>query len=62
MTDFLFATPSFLGDMGRVIDLGNTLTIYNYTDSPAEADKRALCNDWSVVGSEIRNAAKQAEA
>ena len=62
MTDFLFATPSFLGDMGRVIDLGDTMTIYNTSETPAEADARALYNDWAVVGSAIREAAEQLNA
>jgi hypothetical protein len=57
MDDFLFAAPSFIHDMGRVVDLGDTMTCYNGSESPAEADIRALSNDWSVVGAEIRQAA-----
>jgi hypothetical protein len=56
--DFLFAVPNFLRDMGRSIDLGDTMTCYNKSESPAEADMRALINDWSVVGTEIRQAAE----
>jgi hypothetical protein len=59
MTDFLFATPGFWGDMGRVVDLGSTMTVYNTSASPADADREALCNDWVAVGYEIRNAAAQ---
>jgi hypothetical protein len=57
MDDFLFAAPSFIRDMGRAIDLGDTMTCYNKSESPAEADMRALSNDWSVVGAGIRQAA-----
>jgi hypothetical protein len=57
MDDFLFASPSFICDMGRVIDLGATMTRFNKSESAAEADMRALSNDWSVVGAEIRQAA-----
>jgi hypothetical protein len=57
MTDFLFAMPSFVSGMGRAIDLGNTMTQYNTSETPEEADAKALCNDWLVVGEEIRKAA-----
>jgi hypothetical protein len=56
MDDFLFAVPTFIRDMGRSIDLGDTMTSYNKSESPAEADMRALRNDWFVVGTEIRQA------
>jgi hypothetical protein len=58
MGDFLFATPSFIRDMGRVIDLGATMANYNNSETPAEADRRALLSDWAIVGAEIRNAAE----
>jgi hypothetical protein len=57
MTDFLFAMPNFIEGMGRAIDLGNTMTHYNTSLTPEEADRRALYNDWAVVGQEIRKAA-----
>jgi hypothetical protein len=57
MTDFLFAMPSFVRGMGRVIDLGDTMTQYNNSSTPEEADVRALCSDWSIVGAEIRDSA-----
>jgi hypothetical protein len=58
MDDFLFATPSFIRDMGRVVDLGATMNCYNVSETPLEADMRALENDWSVVGAEISRAAE----
>lgn len=53
---FLFAQPSFLEGMARVLDLGNTLNVYN--DSPTEkiADARAIFSDWSMVGQDIEQA------
>jgi hypothetical protein len=38
MDDFLFAAPSFIRDMGRAIDLGDTMTQYNRSESPEAAD------------------------
>ena len=58
-TDFLFAKPNFVSGMGRAIDLGATMTQYNLSDTPEEADAKALYNDWFVVGDEIRKAANR---
>ena len=55
-SDFLFARPSFLEGMGRVLDFGNTLNEYNSSSSPAEADARALRADWECVGNAIAEA------
>lgn len=55
-SDFLFATPSFAEGMGRLVDFGNTLTEYNRTRSSAEADQRAITQDWLAVGDDIRGA------
>ena len=58
MTDFLFAQPGFWAGMGSAIDIGGTLATYNTSDTPVEADKMALMNDWIAVGSDIRKAAE----
>jgi hypothetical protein len=59
LTDFLFATPSFIAGMGRAIDLGGTMTTFNLSDTPAEADERALLSDWIAVGNDMREAFKK---
>ena len=56
MTDFLFARPNFISGMGMAIDLGATMTQYNVSETPEEADALALNNDWAVVGEEMRKA------
>ena len=53
---FLFAEPSFAEGMARVLDLGNTLSLYNDSHSEAEADSIALNNDWIMVGQDISKA------
>ena len=53
-TDYLFATPSFSRGMASVLDLGATLTRYNISDSPEEADAKAIASDWGMVGQDIR--------
>jgi len=49
----LFARPSFLGGVGRVVDLGSTMQKYNESKTEEEADVKALRNDWSAVGQDI---------
>lgn len=53
MTDFLFSIPNFLSGMGKAVDLGGTMMVFNTSDSPAEADRLALLSDWNTVGSDI---------
>lgn len=57
-TDFLVARNSFLSGAGRVLDLGSTRNKFSYNQSPstAIADKRALINDWNMVGQDLRGA------
>ena len=54
-TFFLFAKPSFIGGMARVIDLGGTLTVYNNSPTEEEADKKAVHSDWQAVGGDLFN-------
>lgn len=58
-TDFLYARPSFLEGAARIADLGNALSVYNYSRSDSQADARALRADWIAVGNDLRAALKQ---
>lgn len=53
---FLFADPSFLIGMARVLDIGGVFDDYNYSDTPEEADARAMRNDWISVGEFLSDA------
>ncbi|MCL4549777.1 MAG: hypothetical protein M1495_14540 [Bacteroidetes bacterium] len=55
-TFLLFAEPSFIEGMSRVLDLGNTLREYNESLSPKEADSQAIFADWSAIGRDIHDA------
>lgn len=59
MSDFLFATPTFISGMGAVIDLGGTMARFNESTSPEEADYLAIANDWAMVGRDMRYAMNQ---
>ncbi len=51
---FLFAMPSFLGGVARLLDLGGTFNSYNEGVSPEEADTVATYVDWLTVGNDIQ--------
>jgi len=55
-TTFLYATPNFLLGMASVLDLGATLTVYNESESPEEADFKAIYSDWATTGEDISSA------
>ena len=54
-SDFLFVMPSFTRGLARVVDLGATFSnvSYNHSDTPIEADARAIACDWRVVGGDL---------
>ncbi len=54
----LYAQPSFLEGMSRLIDFTGSLNTYNISLSPEEADFRAILSDWEAVGSGILLAEK----
>ncbi|MDF5718748.1 MAG: hypothetical protein PUP93_33995 [Rhizonema sp. NSF051] len=60
-TSYLYAKPSLLEGISRLIDLGNTLQVYNTSPSDNQADALALYSDWLTVGNDLRNAMSQYE-
>ncbi len=49
----LFASPSFWEGVARSIDAGGTMTEFNSSLTPQQADVFALRSDWSAVGSDL---------
>lgn len=49
-SELLFARPSFLQGMARLFDLGDTLSEYNSSLSPEQADRLAIASDWRAIG------------
>ena len=58
---FLFANPSFIEGMARVLDLGTTLNEYNTSLTPEEADHEAMASDWKAVASDLKAAMAEHE-
>ena len=54
ITFFLFARPSFLEGIARMMDFGSSLNIYNESKTPEEADSMAILNDWYAVGQDMQ--------
>jgi hypothetical protein len=55
-SDFLFAQPSFASGAARVFDLLGQFDEYNRSETPVEADAKAIAADWFVVGQDIADA------
>ena len=55
-TTRLFARPSFVDGVARLFDFGDTLTEYNQSLSPKQADEIALRADLEAVAQDSRAA------
>lgn len=55
-TFYLFSRPSFVSGAGRIFDFNNSLNEYNTSETPEEADRKAIYLDWLSVGQDIGNA------
>jgi hypothetical protein len=60
-SDYLFAEPSYLSGMARLLDFAGALNEYNSALSEEEADARALAMDWQMVAQDHWRAIEQFE-
>jgi hypothetical protein len=61
-SDFLFAQPSLASGVARVFDLWGQFDDYNRSETPLEADAKAIASDWLIVGQDISDAIEHHEA
>jgi len=54
LSTFLFASPSFLEGIARILDVGGTLQEYNRSPSGDEADCKAIAADWLAIGEDLQ--------
>ena len=47
--------PSFSRGLARSVDVGNTITEYNFSKTGEKADFDALKSDWEAVGDDLRH-------
>ena len=52
-TDFLFSTNDFIIGAGSAINLAGNYYDFNGSESAAEADERAIRNDFSMIGQDL---------
>ncbi len=55
-TDYLFASPSFLSGVARLLDLFGQFDDYNDSPSGEAADARAVYSDWRITGEDLARA------
>jgi hypothetical protein len=58
-SDFLFARPSFISGVARLVDFGAAFDAYNTSNTPDQADARAMFSDWYSVGDDISAAIRE---
>lgn len=58
---YLFARPSFLTGIARILDPQGKLNTYNTSESAQLADARAIRSDWLAVGDDLRSAIQSYE-
>jgi len=61
-SDFMFASPSALSGVARLLDLFGQFDLYNQSWTPEEADFWALYSDWRIIGQDLEAALKQFSA
>jgi hypothetical protein len=60
-TDFLVADSSFLIGAAMIFNLGGNFPRFNLSATPAQADARAIRQDFAMIGQDIRDVAAQLE-
>ena len=55
-SDFLFAQPSFVSGVARLLDWYGLYDAYSTSCTGREADYKALSSDWQMIGQDIRDA------
>lgn len=52
-TDFLFSTPTYLSGASNIFNIGGNFYDYNVSKSEAEADCKAIRNDFNMIGNDL---------
>jgi len=60
-TNILFPRSSAIIGIGTIINIYGNYFHFNYSKSGEEADKKAIENDWGVIGNDIRKSIAKAK-
>ncbi len=55
-SDLLYARPSLMEGIARILDIGHTMNEYNGSHTGEEADTIAIWSDWAAIGQDFRDA------
>ncbi|WP_029280515.1 hypothetical protein [Pedobacter borealis] len=58
-SDFLFSNSSFITGAATIFNLSGDFYDYNSSASDIEADQKAICNDFKVVGEDLKSAIEE---
>lgn len=58
-SDYLFARPSFVEGVARMLDVSSSMNTYNTFPTGDEADARAVYQDWRALAHDVRVALEQ---
>ena len=58
----LFAVPSFITGMAKVLDIGATFHVYSEDATSQEADYWSMLSDWYAIGDDLRFALAEQES
>lgn len=61
VTDFLVPKMSFFIGMGSAINLKGSYYEYNVSNSPKEADEKAILRDWQMISQDFLDVFEKAE-
>jgi hypothetical protein len=56
---FLMERPSFIEGMARAVDIGDSMTNYNYSPNGDQADHAGIWADWELIAGDLRVAAQR---
>ncbi len=59
MSNYLFATPSFLSGAARTLDIGGVFDFYNVSPTGEIANRRGLWADWLAVGKYLKTSIEE---
>jgi len=57
--DFIFPNMSFLTGMGSALNIAGNYYKFKDSESPEEADYKAIQSDWAFVGRDLNEAIKE---
>lgn len=59
-SELLFARPSFVEGIARLLDFGGALQQYNSSLTPNEADYMAVASDWRAISDDLSRVLEEA--